>query len=113
MFDCGSNDMTPVGLSCVANSLNRQIVRFSSAGGENDLVRARANQRRDLSPRAINRGARFLPERMDTRRVAESFAEVRQQRFYDARVDRRRRAVIEIDFAHRTYLSASSQLKTV
>jgi len=100
MLDRRSDDVPAVGLGSFAEPANRQIVCFGAAGSENDFVGASACERSDLPARAINRGARFLAERVHARRVAEPFGQVRKHRLNDTRVGRCRGAVIEIDFAH-------------
>ena len=60
-----------------ADATNCQVVRLGSAGGENDLVSACANQRRYLSPRAIDSGPRFLSEEMNAGSVTKLFFQVR------------------------------------
>ena len=100
MLDCRSDDVPAVGLRGFAESANAQVVCFGAAGSENDFVRAGADKRGDLPPRAIDRGARFLAERVHARRVAELFSQVREHRRNDPLVGRRGGAVIEIDFAH-------------
>jgi len=65
MFDCGGDDVTAVRLQRLASSGDRQIVCFSSARRENDLVCVRANERGYLPPRSINCRTCFLTKHVD------------------------------------------------
>ena len=102
MFNRGRDDVFAATLRDFANSANREIVCFCSAGRENDLVRPRTDQRRDLPARLIYRRARFLAEHVNARWVAEFLSQIRQHRSEDASVDRRRGTVIEVDSSHKS-----------
>ena len=77
---------------------DRQVVRLGGPGGEDDLRRLRRR-----SPRRPSRApARPPPRRASRRRasgsrVAELLGEVGQHRLEHARVERRRRVVVEVD----------------
>ena len=77
MFDRGGDDVPAARFGHHAYATNRQTVGLGSAGGENDLVSACANQRRYLSPRAIDSGPRFLSEEMNAGSVTKLFLQER------------------------------------
>ena len=79
-----------------AKSANREVVCFSTAGSEDDLVRFRVDQSCHFATGTIDGGARLLAEAMDTRRVAVVFGQRAGHRGRDARVDGRRGAVIQV-----------------
>jgi hypothetical protein len=97
MLNRRRDDMSPVRRGSFPKPANGEVVCFSPAGGENDLILLRANQRRDLTPRAIHRRASLLPKAMDTRRIAEVLDHGASHRGRDSRVHRRRGAVIQVN----------------
>src|SRR5689334_5346957 len=101
MLNRGSNYVTAMRDRRLTQTSNREIVRFSAAGSEHDLVLLRANQRRDFASRTIDRRACLLSKPVHTRRVAERLHHCARHRIRDARIDRRRRAMIEINSAFR------------
>ncbi len=87
-----------VGAGEMRHALDRKIVRFGRARGEDDLARIGLDQRRDLAPGALNGlGGDAAIRVAGAVRVAKMLGKVRQHRLEDARVDRRRRLVVEID----------------
>ena len=82
----------------IGGALERQVVRFGRARGEDDLARLGADQRGDLGARRLDRvgrlGAEGVAHRMG---IAELLCEVGQHAVDDARVGRRRRLIVEID----------------
>ena len=96
--------------SLLAVAADGEVVGLRPAGGEDDLVRARADEFGHLAPRAVNGRPRLLPVEVDARRVAELLGQVRQHRLDDPAVNRGRRTVVEIDAAHKKqWPVASSQ----
>ena len=75
----------PCSACCSADAADGEVVGLRAAGEEDDLVRARADERGDLAPRAVDGGARLLPVEVDARSVAELLGQVRQHRLDDAR----------------------------
>ena len=100
MLNRGRDDVFAVTLRGFADSANRKVVCFGSAGRENDLVRPRTDQRRDLPSGLIHRRARFLTEHVYAGSVAEFVSQVRQYRFEHGSVDRRRGTMIEVNSSH-------------
>ena len=80
-------------------ALQRQVVGLGRARGEHDLARVGADQPRDIGARLLDRRLAPPCRRRGSRwmRVAELLGEVRQHRVEHARVERRRRLVVEID----------------
>src|SRR2546425_2961670 len=91
--------MTAMRLRRFAQSANRKIVCFCPARKKNDLVWSRANERCDLAPRAIHGRTSLLTEEVHARGVAKPLSQVRHHRLNHARVNRRGRAVIQVDSA--------------
>src|SRR6185436_4156027 len=82
----------------LGDALDRQVVRFGRAAREDDLLRVRADEIRNLLARLLDRLFRFPAERMVAAGgVAEVLREVRQHRLDDARVHRRRRVIVHVD----------------
>ena len=81
------------------DALDRQVVRFGGAGGEDDLLLVGADDVRDLGARRSRPPPRpSQPYVVVARvRVAEPLGEIRQHRLDHARIARRRRLVVEID----------------
>ncbi len=80
------------------DALDREVVRFGRAGGEDDLLRRAADQLRDLLARLVDGLLGFPAELVVAAgRIAEDLAEVRQHGFEHARVHRRRRVVVHVD----------------
>ena len=87
-----------VGAGEMCGALDREIVRFGRARGEDDLARIGLDQRGDFAAGALDRlGGDPAIRVAGAVRVAEMLGEVRQHRLEDARVYRRRRLVVEID----------------
>ena len=82
----------------VRRALQRQVVRLGRTRRPDDLARVGVDQRRDLLARLLDRCFRFPPPSVAARRrVAEVLAQPGNHRVDDARIDRRRRAVVHVD----------------
>src|ERR1043165_2956475 len=99
MFDRGSDYVTT--LRSLAQTSNREVVGFSAAGSEDDLVLLRADQRCDFTSCTIDRCARLLAETMNARRVAKRLDDRARHRVRYARIDRCRGTVIQVNWASR------------
>src|ERR1051326_8719901 len=97
MFDRRSDYVTSGRL--FTQTSNRQVVGFSAAGSEDDLVLLRANQRRDFTSRTIDCRPRLLAKAVNTRRVAKRLHNGPRPRISDPRIDRGRSAVIQVNSA--------------
>ena len=96
VFD-GRRDDVPLARLRRERTAHRGVDRFGAAAGENHRFLPRTNQRRHLPARFFHRRARGPARRMRARRVAEFLAETRPHYLAHARIDRRRRVVVEID----------------
>ena len=76
------------------------LLASDAAAGEDDLVRLRADQRRDLPARDLDRVVRRLAVRVRTRRVPPQFAKRMAHRVRHRGIHRRRRVVVEVDRIH-------------
>jgi hypothetical protein len=76
------------------------IIRFRAAAGENDFLRARADQGRNLLPRRFDRGASPLPESVNRGSVSEFSGKKWEHRVEHVRLNRRGGIVIQIDAIH-------------
>src|SRR5215470_18600530 len=101
MLDRRSDYVPAVSRRSLAQTTDSEVVCFSAAGGKDDLVLLRANERRHFTPRAIDRGARLLAEAMDARCVAKRIDERARHHVRDARIDRCRGAMIQVNSAFR------------
>src|SRR6266436_1243331 len=79
---------------------DRVVVSFRAAAGEDDFLRTRANQRRDLFACSFNPGARLLPKRVNRGGIAELPRQVGQHSVEHRRLDSRGGIVIQIDAIH-------------
>src|SRR6266851_2047920 len=82
------------------NAKDRVVVSFRAAAGEDDFLRTRANQRRDLFARSFNRAARLLPKGVNRGGIAELPRQVGQHSVEHRRLDSRGGIVIQIDAIH-------------
>src|SRR5579864_2733087 len=74
VLDRTRNDVS--GLAAGAHGTNQgEVVGFSAAGGEDDLVRFSPDQRCDLGTRPVDRRARHPPFLMQARRISVRAAE--------------------------------------
>ncbi len=89
----------------VRRALHREIDRFGCARGPDDFLRVAIDELGDFVARLFHRVLGFPPERMRARRgVAEMLRQIRNHFRRNARIDRRRRRVVEVDgFFHRVY----------
>ena len=75
-----------------------EIVGLRGAGGEDEFAGLGANQVCDLRARSFDRRLRLLAEAvLDRMRIAENLLQERQHGVERARIERRRRLVIEVD----------------
>ena len=82
----------------LGHALQRQVVRFRRAAGENDFFRSRADQARHLLARLLRRFFRFPAEAVIAAgRVAEDVRQVRPHRLKHARIDRRGGVIVHVD----------------
>src|SRR5687767_11151986 len=103
MFNGGGNYVAPLCGRCFAKTANGEVVRFSAAGSEDDLVRFRADQSCYLPSSAIYCRARLLAETVHTGRVAVVFGQRTGHRRCDTRVDGRCGTVIQVNPAVRSH----------
>ena len=93
------------------HALDRHVVRFGGAGGEDYLAGIGVDHLRHLLARVLDRVTGFPAIGMRCRmRIAEGLGEIGGHRRHDARVDRRRRLVIKIDRARPLAHAAASAL---
>jgi hypothetical protein len=88
--------------AAVAERLNgafdREVVGFSRAAGEADLLCGGADERRDLAARAVHGGLGVPPELvLPAGGIAEALGEVRQHRLEHAGIDGGGGVVVEVD----------------
>jgi hypothetical protein len=95
MFD-GAGDDAAVAIA-LHDAADRHVAGFGAAAGEDDLVRLRADQRRDMAARGVDGVFGAAAQRVTGRRVAERVAQERQHGVEHIRRDRRGGVVIEID----------------
>ena len=82
----------------VRRALDRQIVRFSRAGGPDDFFWVSIDQASDFLARFFDRRFGAPTERVRTRRrIAEFFDEERNHFFRHARIDWRGRRIVQIN----------------
>src|SRR5215210_8727521 len=94
-----SDEVTAMRFGGFGEPSNGQVVGLRAAGEQDHLVGASADESGHFAPRPVHGRASLLAEEMDARRVAVFLSQVRQHRVYDARVNRRRRAVVQINSA--------------
>ncbi len=83
----------------LGHALDRQVVGFGGAAGENNFLGGRADQIRDLLARVVDCLFRFPPETVVAAGgVAEFLREVWQHGVDDSRVSRRRSVIIKINW---------------
>src|ERR1043166_5134842 len=100
MFNRGGDDVFAMRHGCFADSANRQVIRFRAPRSEYEFVRARSDQRRNLSSRSIDSRAGLLAEHVHTGRVAKLLNQKRQHCCQHTSIDWGRSAVIEINSSH-------------
>lgn len=83
-------------LHCGRRTLEKQIIGFAAAAGEDDLGRMRVDRRRNLLPRLVDRSPPRTPVFVAARRIAELAFQPRQHGRQHGRVKRRRSVVIEV-----------------
>ena len=94
------------------DTLDHQVVAFGRAARKNNFLRSRANQRSDLSAGIFHGFFAGPAERVVTAcRIAELVAKIRQHRFQNARINRRRRMIVEINWQLHTHDSFSLSLQ--
>ena len=79
------------------------VVALAAAAREEEFIRLSIEERGELAPRLAYGLARRAAGGVEARGIAELLAEVRQHLLDDARIDGRRRRVIEIDRLHRAH----------
>ena len=97
MLDRGSDDVTAMRGGRFAQTTNREVIRFSTAGREYDLVRFGVDQIGHFSPGAIDSAPRLLTKAVDAGGVPVRFRQRARHRCRNSGVDGRRRTVIEIN----------------
>ena len=107
MLDRGGDDV-----SCARarqRTPHRGVDRLGAARGEHDLARARAEQRRDLLARVLDRDARGAPFGVQAAGVGVVVAQEREHRLERRRAQRRRRRVVEVGARHRARQTRATQ----
>ena len=84
---------------CPGCAAQRQIIAFGAAAGEDDFVWLTVEDPCYTFARVFNRLLGLTPKAMRRRAIAVNFAEVRQYCFQHARIRRRRRGMIKIDYS--------------
>ena len=89
---------SPRSLGALGDALDRQVVRFGGAAGEDDVLVRRADHRGDLAPRRVD-GVAGPPAGgvIEAGRVADLVAQQRQHRVEHARIDRRGGVGVQVD----------------
>ena len=77
-------------------AVNRRIVAFGAATGENDLARIGVDQRRHFFPRRFDVFGDALSKRVNAGRISPKIAQKRNHRVHDFRRDPGRGVVVEI-----------------
>jgi len=83
-----------------ATPFDREVVALRAAARKNDFRRLCTDKRGDLRPRLFDGRTGILAETVETRRVAEQFAEKGLHRRNHPLIGRRRRRIIHIDRMH-------------
>src|SRR5439155_10562905 len=87
-----------MGAGEMRRAFEREVVGLGRPRGEDDLARVGLDQPREVGPRRLDRPHRVLAVDVALAvRVAEMLGEIGQHRLEDARVERRRGLVVEID----------------
>ena len=82
----------------LGDALDGQVIALGGAGSENDLLRRRADQLRDLLAGRLDRLFRFPPEGVvAARRVSKLGGEVRHHRFQHAGIQRAGGVIIHVN----------------
>ena len=98
VFGCGGDDVVALFGVHLRDALDRQVVRFRRTAREDDFLRVRANQIRDLLTRDLDGFFGLPSERMvAARRVPELLGEVRHHRLEHPWIDGRRRVIVHVD----------------
>ncbi len=83
----------------LGHALQRQIVRFGGAAGEHDLLGGRPDQARDLLARLLDRFLGFPAKAVIAAGgVPEGLKEIRLHRLEHARIHRRGRVIVHVDW---------------
>src|SRR3990172_1766081 len=97
VFHGGGYDVVAFFLESEGGTFDGRVVGFGASAGEDDFFGLATQYVRYRSARLINDLARFLSQRIDSRRVAELFGEVGQHGFKYFGVDRRGRGVVQVN----------------
>ncbi len=97
MLRAPANQVPPALAPAARETEHGEVVRLRAAAGEDELVRLRAEQLREVIARIIDRRARDAPGGMDAGSVAEVLLEIRRHRRARGRAERRGCVVIEVD----------------
>ena len=95
----------------LGDALDRQIVRFGGAAGEDDLLGGGADQARDLLARLLHRLLGFPAEAVIAAGgIAEDLEEIRLHRLEHARIHRRGRVIVHVNrqFHILSFITSSS-----
>jgi hypothetical protein len=95
MLDGGCDDVGTTGRRHGAE--DGRVVRLGSAAGEHDLPRGRADERRDRLAGVLEDSPGGLAFPMNGRRIAVDVPQSLFEDFEDARMNRRRRVIVQID----------------
>ena len=94
----GRDEVVPLPLGGLGQSLDGEVIRFGRARGEDDLPALGADRPRHLLPGELDRLLGLPPESVgDARGVAVELGEVREHRLDDPRVGAGGGVVVEID----------------
>src|SRR3990172_5377444 len=97
VFHGGGYDVVAFFLESEGGAFDGRVVGLGASAGEDDFFGLATQYVRYGSARLINDLARFLSQRIDSRRVAELFGEVGQHGFKYFGVDRRGRGVVQVN----------------
>ena len=92
----GGDDEMAAEAGAAGDGGEHRVVGLGAGGGEDDLPRPRAEERRHLAARRLHRLARRPPPAVDRRRVAVQLAEPRQHRLAHPRVEGSGGVVVEV-----------------
>ncbi len=94
----GGDDVVAAIAQRVGDAFERQVVGLGRAAGEDDLPGRCADEVGDLGPRRVHRLLRVPAVGvLAARGIAEVLGEKRQHRLEHARVNRRRRVIVQVD----------------
>ena len=100
MFHCAGNNVPPLRLEEAGGAEDCQVAALGAAAGEDDFAGFARPDTGDPIPGVIEQRAGTSADMVDTGRIAENLAEIRQHGLAYHRVERRGGVVVEVNGAH-------------